>query len=204
MERLVFESGPMQGEAFELVSPEISVGREQQNRLQLLGDRCVSRRHARFVRDRTGLFVEDLGSKNGTLVNGRKIANATQVALGDHIQIAHHRMRVELSPLAFGPSEPETKVDPAAQEKKALERSWMLGFIPSLVLAPLGVLYYRLAGLELVPFALILTGLALALVGIIKIARPAGEVSGFERAFIQTLSGSSLAIIGAIWLNALR
>jgi len=45
----------------------------------------ISRRHARLVVSETGAVLEDLGSKNGTYVAGRKVAGPTPLANGDEI-----------------------------------------------------------------------------------------------------------------------
>ncbi len=47
----------------------------------------VSRRHARITLDAGGGVVEDLGSKNGTYVNDRRIESPTPVADGDQIRV---------------------------------------------------------------------------------------------------------------------
>jgi DNA-binding winged helix-turn-helix (wHTH) protein len=59
-------------------------------------DFSVSRRHARLVIDDSGAVLEDLGSKNGTLLRGRRIAGARRLADKDPIEIgpAHLIFRV--------------------------------------------------------------------------------------------------------------
>jgi pSer/pThr/pTyr-binding forkhead associated (FHA) protein len=47
----------------------------------------VSRQHARFVVGRSGATLVDLGSKNGTLVHGRRIEGETRLNDGDEIRI---------------------------------------------------------------------------------------------------------------------
>ncbi|MGH2607720.1 MAG: FHA domain-containing protein [Tepidiformaceae bacterium] len=71
-----------------LVSGEMTVGRDPQNGI-VLADPSVSGHHASIVRSGDGWRVTDLGSTNGTLVNGRSIdgrgarlAGGEQVALG--------------------------------------------------------------------------------------------------------------------------
>ena len=54
----------------------------------VIPDRQVSRRHARLVCRGEGVFVEDLGSKNGTHCNGNIIANKLELQDGDVLQIA--------------------------------------------------------------------------------------------------------------------
>jgi pSer/pThr/pTyr-binding forkhead associated (FHA) protein len=47
----------------------------------------VSRRHARISLDADGVVIEDLGSKNGTYVNDRRVSEPTPVANGDQVRI---------------------------------------------------------------------------------------------------------------------
>ena len=54
----------------------------------------ISWRHARITRRPDGIFVEDLGSKNGTFVNGRRISGATRVEPGKQIALGSFRFEV--------------------------------------------------------------------------------------------------------------
>ena len=53
----------------------------------LLKSGTVSRRHARIVIDADGALVEDLGSKNGTFINDRRLSGPTPVVEGDQVRI---------------------------------------------------------------------------------------------------------------------
>jgi DNA-binding CsgD family transcriptional regulator len=64
----------------------ISIGRAGECRLRL-EDGLVSRRHARVWEDSGGLFVEDLGSRNGVTVNGRRIRQTAQIFHDDQVGI---------------------------------------------------------------------------------------------------------------------
>lgn len=69
------------------VGPLTLLGRSRKCQI-LLEEDGVSREHAQLRRDRNGQFViEDLGSTNGTLLNGRTLVRPTPVADGDKIQI---------------------------------------------------------------------------------------------------------------------
>ena len=64
----------------------------------------MSRRHARVELTASGYYVHDLGSMNGTLVNGRKIAAPHALEDGDVIEIGQSRLRFRLQPVAaLGP-----------------------------------------------------------------------------------------------------
>ena len=52
-----------------------------------LPDRQISREHARLFHTADGFFVEDLGSKNGTFVNGEPVTRPTSIRDGDLLQI---------------------------------------------------------------------------------------------------------------------
>ena len=69
-----------------LASPVTSIGRWEDNDVAIK-DRWVSRYHAEVRREGDRYLVHDLGSKNGTLVNGQRIAAPTALADGDEIQV---------------------------------------------------------------------------------------------------------------------
>lgn len=59
-----------------------------------LPDRNVSRRHARFLRQNGAVFVEDLGSMVGTLVNGERVEGRRRLREGDVVQIGDYDLAV--------------------------------------------------------------------------------------------------------------
>jgi len=63
-----------------------------------LEDTFVSGRHARFTVTSEGLVVEDLGSTNGTFVNGSEISGPTLLGPGDQVAIGDGVFMVELGP----------------------------------------------------------------------------------------------------------
>jgi pSer/pThr/pTyr-binding forkhead associated (FHA) protein len=79
-------------DTFKIDKDEITIGRNSANDITI-DNLSVSDRHARIVRDKTGYFLEDLDSTNGTLVDGRKI---TRVGLGpkQEITIGKHTLDV--------------------------------------------------------------------------------------------------------------
>jgi pSer/pThr/pTyr-binding forkhead associated (FHA) protein len=80
---------------FELVSGELTIGREADRQL-VLQSASVSRRHARIVVDNGGQpLIVDEGSSNGVLVNGVKISGPTPVGPQSRIDIAEFRIAVE-------------------------------------------------------------------------------------------------------------
>jgi pSer/pThr/pTyr-binding forkhead associated (FHA) protein len=87
---LVVSKGPQLGERFYIDRPTLSVGRDPECDI-FLNDMTVSRAHARFDLDQSTLTVTDLGSLNGTYVNGT-IVDKAQIAGGDIVQIGTFQM----------------------------------------------------------------------------------------------------------------
>lgn len=77
--------GPQTGNTFELDEIETTVGRDPANSI-FLNDMTVSRAHAKILRGPTGTTIEDLGSLNGTWVDGA-IVNAAPLHDGSSVQI---------------------------------------------------------------------------------------------------------------------
>lgn len=82
---LVGKGGTNDGRDFPLSGDEVTVGRGDRCALHVTGDGTVSRRHARLRVGGNGASVADLGSTNGTRVNGRVIAGETALLPGDTI-----------------------------------------------------------------------------------------------------------------------
>ncbi len=79
-------SGPMTGKTFPIEEEENILGRDLANEI-IISDPEVSRRHARFFIRDENVYVEDLGSTNGTFLNGERISNAQQLRSGDVITL---------------------------------------------------------------------------------------------------------------------
>jgi pSer/pThr/pTyr-binding forkhead associated (FHA) protein len=70
------------------VEDELVIGRHATGAGQLSEDSEISRQHARITREASGDYaIEDLGSANGTFVNGLKIASPQLLAEGDSIEV---------------------------------------------------------------------------------------------------------------------
>jgi hypothetical protein len=71
----------------ELSNDRITIGKGAENDLSLEGDDTVSRLHAVLDRFAAGWCVTDLGSSNGTYVNGERILTARRLRHGDEIKV---------------------------------------------------------------------------------------------------------------------
>ena len=91
---LVFIAGPNTGRRYALSDGEYVIGRRSDCQI-FVPDMRVSRQHARLRASAGKWEVEDLGSNNGTWVNGARIAGAQPIRHGDEIAIASNRIRVE-------------------------------------------------------------------------------------------------------------
>lgn len=79
-----------------LIDADITtVGRHPESDI-FLDDITVSRHHAKFIRVDGTLFLEDLGSLNGTYINRTLIDGRAQVRAGDEIQIGKYRAMIVL------------------------------------------------------------------------------------------------------------
>jgi signal transduction histidine kinase/pSer/pThr/pTyr-binding forkhead associated (FHA) protein len=83
--RLLVIKGADEGKQFELSEGLLGVGRDASNPIRL-HDTEVSRRHAEFFGTEDGFMVRDVGSANGTYVNGQKVGQKP-LQTGDRIQI---------------------------------------------------------------------------------------------------------------------
>jgi phosphoserine phosphatase RsbU/P len=94
MPSLVFLAGPIAGRRYKLADGEYVIGRRSDCQI-FVPDMRVSRQHARLWKTGESWEIEDLGSNNGTFVNGIKVQAATQIRHDDEILIANNRIRVE-------------------------------------------------------------------------------------------------------------
>jgi hypothetical protein len=74
------------GRTFDL-DDELTIGRSPGCGVAMPDDIYTSTLHARLFRRNDQLWVEDLGSTNGTFVNAEQIAKAVRLGRGDHLQI---------------------------------------------------------------------------------------------------------------------
>jgi pSer/pThr/pTyr-binding forkhead associated (FHA) protein len=81
----IVDPAARRGETFTLAD-ELTIGRGGGCGIVLGDDTFVSQVHARMYRRDGDVYVEDLGSRNGTFVNGEPIGSATRLRRGDQLQ----------------------------------------------------------------------------------------------------------------------
>jgi serine phosphatase RsbU (regulator of sigma subunit) len=109
-----FHVTPAEGAPFDFAfkGDSVVVGRAPDVGLSI-ADPFLSRRHSRFFRSGPALLVEDLGSRNGTLVNGQAIATPTPVQAGDVVQISQSAITVHAEVTVVPPPVPAPKEEAA-------------------------------------------------------------------------------------------
>lgn len=89
--------------------------------LIVLASEQVSREHAVVRRIHCGLEIEDLGSRNGTWVNGQRIRRPTVLSAGDEVALGEDVLEVVLKPNARAP-ETVSRVSSSLGEESARQR----------------------------------------------------------------------------------
>lgn len=84
--RLKVMHGPSAGKEIKISKAPFVIGRQDDCHLRPKSD-AISRRHAELVFGETQVIVRDLGSKNGTFVNGDRITGDRVLKLGDHLKV---------------------------------------------------------------------------------------------------------------------
>lgn len=109
--RLVMRSGPSVGKVYPLDKNEMFLGRDLSNDI-VINDPEISRRHARLFTQGNTIAVEDLGSTNGTFVNGQRLMGPNVLRPGDVITFGE-RMSLVFESADF--DQDATVVSPAAR-----------------------------------------------------------------------------------------
>lgn len=84
--QLVMSTGPAPGQTFDLIDADITLGRDIQADI-VVNVPEISRRHVRFRKEAGGYMIEDLGSTNGTFVNGQRLSAPYLLRSGDAIML---------------------------------------------------------------------------------------------------------------------
>ena len=119
--QLTIQVGPNPGKTYALDKPEMVIGRDLGVDI-VISDVEVSRKHAHLVAQQGSYLIEDLGSTNGTVVNGLRLTSpyllhpGEQIALGEHVILVYDTVQVdpEATQIAVGgvaPRAPATLVE---------------------------------------------------------------------------------------------
>jgi hypothetical protein len=115
--QLVMQKGPNPGKIYELVQDELTIGRDITNRV-VINDPEVSRRHAKLTAQMGGYVIEDLGSTNGTFVDGQRLMGphalrpGQTVMLGEKIALAYEALGFDPNATLVGVGSPQTQPTP--------------------------------------------------------------------------------------------
>ncbi len=138
----IAQSGVLSGQRWS-VDRELTIGRDPVCAL-VIPDRQVSRIHARLSATPEGILLEDLGSKNGTFINGEQIIDPVILSDGDEIQVAMVQTFIYLSSDATMPLEATMRSTKGKGRRLRIDmksrRIWVRG---TEVIPPLSVPQFR-------------------------------------------------------------
>ena len=87
--QFVIRSGPNTGKIYPLEAPEIIIGRDASNGVAI-NDAEVSRKHAKLSLHGSAYVIQDLGSTNGTFVNGQRITGTQVLNAGNTVSFGEN------------------------------------------------------------------------------------------------------------------
>lgn len=93
--QLIVVQGKPEGKTIPLAGPVFRVGRDPSCHLRPSSDQ-VSRNHAEFIITKDSVLVKDLGSRNGTILNGRTLTAPAKLKSGDLVKIGHLTFAVSI------------------------------------------------------------------------------------------------------------
>jgi len=116
--QLIMRSGPTPGAAFNLEGDQLTIGRDSANEI-VINDAEISRRHARLTYQGGKYVLEDLGSTNGTFVNGQRLAGPRVLKPGEVVSFGEQIVLV-FEALTFNPD--ATMVSPRSTAVPSVQR----------------------------------------------------------------------------------
>lgn len=141
---LIMREGQLLGQRWAVDGPEFLIGRGADCDL-VLPERQVSRHHAIIRRESDGFHLVDLGSKNGTHLNGQRVQGELPLHDGDEVQIA---LAVKLLFVGTDATLPLTFEPPRIEGKLVLDEAQRAVFVDGQELEPpLSLAQFRLLNL---------------------------------------------------------
>jgi uncharacterized membrane protein YdfJ with MMPL/SSD domain/pSer/pThr/pTyr-binding forkhead associated (FHA) protein len=139
-------SGPGKGLRLALGPEPVVIGREEEGDGKLGDDPELSRRHARVYASGGRIAVDDLGSLNGTYVNGRRIDQATELEPGDKLWLGNTTLMVTTDDHPAPAMAPSSPPPPSAEGRLLSRVADFTMRRPKRLLAAIGVFFLIAAG----------------------------------------------------------
>ena len=145
---LVVSKGALEGARMPIPLEGLVVGREPSCDF-VLSEQGVSREHCRILVHNSGVWVRDLGSRNGVFLKGKRVNRPKQMTPGDALQVGEHIFTLELGALASGedtvsvvsvgapplPEPPEEESSPLSQDGTDLSEDSSNRLLPVVLIA---------------------------------------------------------------------
>jgi len=135
MIKLLIKTGKKRGQSYSITDQAVFIGRDSSNTIQL-PDKQVSRKHASITPHGTEYFIEDLGSRNGTLVNDHPVQRQV-LKPADEIKVGSTVL--ELTPLLDKEEVSEHSKDSAPQRQPTSDLDPINGLTVEIALPPQGL-----------------------------------------------------------------
>lgn len=133
--QLVMKVGPTPGKVIALTKNELTIGRDIGNDI-VIQDAEISRKHARLVMGPAGYTLEDLGSTNGSFVNGQRLAGphalrpGETIMFGEHVELSYEGTAPDLNATMVGGPVPASFAPPVESAPTFLETPSFSGQVP--------------------------------------------------------------------------
>jgi len=116
--QLVMKTGPIPGKVYELQNSVVSLGRDIANDI-VINDPEISRKHAKLTRQTGGYLLEDLGSTNGTYVNGQRLMGphllrpGELIVFGEQVSLVYDTSPMNMDATLIAETPPEAAPEPS-------------------------------------------------------------------------------------------
>ena len=116
--QLVMKTGPVPGKVYELQNSVVTIGRDIANDI-VINDPEISRKHAKLTRQTGGYLLEDLGSTNGTYVNGQRLMGphllrpSELIVFGEQVSLVYDTSPTDMDATLIAETPPEAAPEPS-------------------------------------------------------------------------------------------